>query len=103
MAFMEPNYSNETFVRIENKYGESIFVIQSYEDLGADETIVETYKGKWFYQLSAPGYMDQTDWSGPYDTEDEAREALSQEFDCDPDTGDDLTDEGEGEEESESD
>ena len=26
----------------------------------------------WYSQLSAPGYMDQTDWMGPFDTPEEA-------------------------------
>ena len=30
----------------------------------------------WFARLSAPGYMDCTDWIGPYDTEEEAIEEL---------------------------
>ena len=101
MAFMEPVYSNATFVRVEDsRTGESILVEQGYEDLGADESVVETYKDKWFYMLSASGYMDRTDWSGPYDSEDEARAALSEEYDCDPDTGDDLDDEEDDENES---
>lgn len=32
----------------------------------------------WFSRLSAPGYMDCTEWSGPYDTEQAAREALDE-------------------------
>jgi len=35
----------------------------------------ELVKG-WFCRLSAPGYMDCTEWSGPYETEQEAIEAL---------------------------
>lgn len=90
MAFMTPYYSNEPFVRIENERGESTLVPQGYEDLGEGETVVETYTGKWFCHLSADGYMDQTEWMGPYDTQDQARTALSEEFFVDPDTGDDL-------------
>lgn len=32
---------------------------------------VETIFG-WFARLSAPGYLDATDWTGPYETEEEA-------------------------------
>lgn len=35
---------------------------------------------KWFARLSAPGYMDCTDWSGPYDTEAEAKVYLDAEY-----------------------
>lgn len=49
----------------------------------------ETVSG-WFARLSAPGYMDCTDWSGPFATEDEAREHIRDMFDIDPDTGEDL-------------
>lgn len=30
----------------------------------------------YFAQLAAPGYLDQTEWIGPYDSADEALEAL---------------------------
>jgi hypothetical protein len=30
----------------------------------------------WFARLSAPGYMDCTEWSGPYETEAEASAEL---------------------------
>lgn len=90
MAFMTPYYSNEDFVRIENQHGESTLVPAGYEYLGEGESIVETYSGKWFCHLSANGYMDQTDWSGPFDTIEEARQSLAETYDVDPDTGDDL-------------
>lgn len=38
---------------------------------GVDPEDVETVFG-WFARLSAPGYMDCTEWSGPFDTEEEA-------------------------------
>lgn len=48
----------------------------------------------WGARLSAPGFMDCTEWS-VYDTEDEAREALVEMF-GDEDQDDDAEDEGEG-------
>ena len=90
MAFMEPYYSNEPFARIENKYGESTLVPLAYAECEDGEIIVETYENKWFCHLSADGYMDQTDWDGPYDTEDEAREAIRDAYGVDPDSGDEL-------------
>lgn len=47
-------------------------------------------EAKWFYRLSAPGYMDQTDWTGPYDTEAAAKEACSETFDVDADSGESI-------------
>lgn len=45
----------------------------------------------WFCRLSAPGYMDCTEWSGPFDTEDEAREHLAETYDIDPYTGEEAS------------
>lgn len=41
------------------------------------DAMPELVKG-WFARLSAPGYMDCTDWSGPYETEQEALETLAE-------------------------
>jgi hypothetical protein len=38
----------------------------------------------WFGRLSAPGYPDGTDWSGPYDSRREANDALNDLYDGDP-------------------
>lgn len=93
MAFLEPEYSNEAFVRVTDSRGESTLVPAGYEDLqeGDECEPVGTPGESWFYRLSAPGYMDCTDWSGPFASEQEARDDLSATYDCDPDTGDDLT------------
>ena len=92
MAFMVPYYSNDTFAEIENKYGETIYVPSKYVDLEDDEKVVAIHKNKWFCHLTAPGYMDQTEWSGPYETEDEAREAIRDIYNVDSATGEDLAD-----------
>ena len=42
----------------------------------ADEECLENTEPGWYARLSAPGYLDCTDWVGPYDTEEEALEAL---------------------------
>jgi hypothetical protein len=39
----------------------------------------------WCGRLSAPGYMDRTEWDGPYETKKDAMEALSDAFDQDED------------------
>ena len=39
-----------------------------------------TAKAGWYSRLSAPGYMDCTEWQGPYSCENEAFEALYDTF-----------------------
>jgi hypothetical protein len=36
----------------------------------------------FYARLSAPGYMDCTDWSGPFETEEEAVAELIKLYDC---------------------
>jgi len=38
----------------------------------------------WYGQLSASGYLDCTEWSGPYSSEQEADEALNDMYDGEP-------------------
>jgi hypothetical protein len=51
---------------------------------------VERVEG-YFSRLSAPGYLDCTDWLGPYETEQAALDAVKDMYDCD-DNGDDADD-----------
>jgi hypothetical protein len=37
----------------------------------------------WYARLSADGYLDCTDWQGPYATADEALDAVKEQFDVD--------------------
>lgn len=37
----------------------------------------------WYSRLSAPGYLDATDWSGPYYSQEEALVELCEMYDCD--------------------
>ena len=95
MAFMVPSYTNEPFHVGDNMYGERIAIpVDVYGTIErfAEETATtdcETVTGKWWARLSAPGYMDATDYDGPHDTIEQARASISEMFDCDPDTGDD--------------
>lgn len=43
----------------------------------SDDSIDAELVEGWFCRLSAPGYMDCTEWHGPYETEQEAMEALN--------------------------
>ena len=92
MAFMTPLYTNEPFVLMENQHGEGYAVpIYAEPDFAKEGfTTFDRVTGKWFCRLSANGYMDCTDWSGPFDTLAEARECIEIEYQVDPDTGDDL-------------
>lgn len=96
MAFMRPQYTNEPFHHGENSRGEIVMVpADVYGTL--DRFTLEcdirpgdarTIKAKWFYRLSAPGYMDATDWTGPFPTLADARADCAHTWE-DPDTGDD--------------
>jgi hypothetical protein len=50
----------------------------------------------WFARLSASGYMDRTDWNGPYETRTEAEDALIDAY-VDPDDWDVISKKGEEE------
>jgi hypothetical protein len=93
MAFMIPQYTNEDFVFMNNGPFEDLIVPAYIEaDMIKDGyTTAERYSGKFFCRLSAPGYMDCTDWSGPFDSIQEARDHIEQTYDVDADTGEDLT------------
>ncbi len=54
----------------------------------------------WWCRLSASGYLDCTDWSGPYPTEGAARNAIEDTYDVDCETGEDLNNSHEYEVES---
>lgn len=114
MSFMVPFYSREDFLIVENTRGESrafhADVALSSETLkrfrSRQETTnpkildavadyiegtpakVEFVRGKYWGHLSAPGYMDQTEWDGPHDTLEEAKESLADAYDCCPECGD---------------
>jgi hypothetical protein len=91
MAFMIPFYTQEAFVTVTDKHGESYSVPADYAGDAPDDCEKEFHPAdKYWAHLSAPGYMDQTDWSGPYDTLREARDYIESCFDVDPDTGKDI-------------
>jgi hypothetical protein len=43
----------------------------------------------WYARLSAPGYLDCTDWSGPYESERDALQAVMEEYEVD-ENGDEV-------------
>ena len=96
MSFMQPEITFETFEIFETRQGtvclpyatismDEILKELNYEtdpahclvDLAqAREAGIYDVKKGWFARLSAPGYMDATDWSGPFNSEKEAKQYL---------------------------
>jgi hypothetical protein len=101
MAFMVPDYYHGVFYEVEDKHGEGHLVpgdlvgkrptVRDFDDYveSGETRSFEKVRG-WFVRLSAPGYMDATDWSGPFKTEAEARKHVEDFWEVDPDTGDEL-------------
>ena len=90
---MEPEYEHDRFVVIESEYGEWVWSgpeeYFSESDLEKGEEY-EVYPKAWWYRLSASGYMDATDWTGPFDTMKEAMADLESTYEIDPETGEEL-------------
>jgi len=61
---------------------------REYAPPGVD---VSDYEAGWYGRLSAPGYLDCTDWTGPFDTEAEALKNVMETFEVD-ENGEDLND-----------
>lgn len=116
MAFMQPEYTCEPFLVGDDSNGErqtcpmwvwcsllSRDPAAAY-DPGVQAKAIERFAidgkladstceviiGKWWARLQAPGYMDATEWMGPFDSERDARAAIVEAYDVDPDTGDSL-------------
>lgn len=102
MGFMEPDVEFMSMFSVLTTYCDSCLVpaelvsespsaeeLQDYvegtvrtrEDGSPDAVLL---KG-WFARLSAPGYLDCTDWMGPYDTEEEAINELTEFYELDED------------------
>lgn len=91
MPHMIPHYSNAKFATFERNHETHVVPEDVLSVVLEDgDTNVEIIEGKWWARLSAPGYMDCTDWDGPHDTLDEAKEHLTNTFMVDADTGEDL-------------
>ncbi len=102
MAFMQPAIYFGTYYEVSANHGETYIVpadvsgvVKTYGDLAdyvegkVDEpdTIAEVKRG-WLARMSAPGYMDCTDWSA-HDTQQEAENYLNEYYgDDDSENGD---------------
>jgi len=89
MAHMVPHYSDGPFVTYEDEQGDEYHCPKGLEPPGSEAT--RAPRG-WYWRLSAPGYMDCTDWMGPERTLTDAKRALLREYEVHPDTGDELPD-----------
>ena len=99
MAFMTPEYRNDPFYEVETTAGGWLVpadlvgddpALEDFEDYVEGEPESFTKVEGWFVRLSASGFMDATEWSGPHETEEEVREHVKEHWEVDPDTGDDL-------------
>jgi hypothetical protein len=83
MGFMQLMAEHGDWYVVETSSGtytipEDVVGEEPYENIYALEPYVEgepesfELKTGWCAHYSAPGYLDQTDWMGPYETEEEA-------------------------------
>ena len=85
------DYAPGTVIEADSDQGrELIEVFSDYID-GGEFVEFQVVEG-WFAHLSAPGYMDQTEWYGPFETEEDARNYIVETWEVDPDTGRALPD-----------
>lgn len=95
MAFMVPEYTCEDFVRFDARgecgaFPRDVMDDDEIRDLHGANVEIETIRGKWWARLSASGYMDATDWIGPFFSEAEARVEIEKIYDVDDETGEPL-------------
>lgn len=99
MSFMKPQYEEGIWYEVETTSGTEALPVSlvgteaTPEDLksfleGGYESH-ETRKGVGA-RLSAPGYLDCTSWA-VFDTKEEARKYIEEQWEVDPDTGEDLS------------
>lgn len=68
--FMKPETSNKEFQLLRSPSDEESWVPSFAADAWPeDHERVETVTGKWFGRLSASGFMDATEWNGPFKSE----------------------------------
>lgn len=81
-GFMTPEFELGDWIEFEDWHCETSFYPVEVHELdladipdGSSVTITH-HKNKWGARLSASGYMDCTDWLGPFDTREEAEREL---------------------------
>lgn len=88
MATMVPEVVKQAFWTGETKHGETVVCPADVfdeagfrEHCGAERDVERTSDDGFWARLQMPGYMDATDWMGPYTSEQEARQALQEAHD----------------------
>ena len=94
-AFMLPFYDETTYARVENARGESRIVPTDALELEPDEHVESESEGI-LWRLSAPGYMDCTEWSSAATLEDAMLDCLET-YDVCPCCGEDTHESDEAE------
>ena len=84
-GFMEPQIVKDQWVEVDGSEGGSLIPAELTGGLTTPTALADYYVGEiyeaelvtgWAARLSAPGYMDATEWMGLYDTPEEAAAAL---------------------------
>lgn len=104
MSFMKPEVFEGEYYRVETSEGTWIVPADDAGDVGTygdlrdyvqgdieEPDAVATPESGWLCRLSAPGYLDCTEWDA-FGTEQEAREHLLDMYDICPDCGEDMGD-----------
>lgn len=89
MPHMLPEYDNSAFFLVTLMDGETAAIPEDVfnRDDYPVGTRFERVAGSWWARLSAPGFLDATEWGGPFDTESEARAYIEDTYEVDADTG----------------
>jgi len=91
MTHMTPDYTDEPFCLVEALAPGSTYLVPLSEySVLAHGPMLGLLETGWFCRLSAPGYLDCTDWTGPFPTRHEAEAFIRDTYNVDPDTGTDL-------------
>lgn len=90
MAFMIPEYHDASTDGSVVAYNGELYM-DAPDDLPESDS-VEVFDAGFFARLSAPGYLDCTDWEGPFATEGEARAYIRDTWDVDDETGEPIED-----------
>lgn len=113
MDFMKPEIVFGDFLRVEDHHGAFITCIPAEivnlsfrepDNIPIDELTdaaslsevkgycqgeipasIKITRGKYFARLSASGFMDRTEWAGPFNTEEAAKTYLVETYDCETD------------------
>lgn len=93
MPHLIPVFEYGVFVTVHDAEPYSVPYRHYRETDSAPGIEVEVHEPAYWVRLSAPGYLDVTDWKGPFTTLTETREYVANVLEVDPDTGESLIDE----------